>query len=622
MTFSLTPDDGSATLPPLNSVAWDFNYDGQTFQADPTATGPTASTTFSIAGDDTVAAEVTDANGNTQIVTLDVSIDATPTSQLFITPDTDTIVAGDPLTFSITSDETLPTFTSVAWDFNYDGQSFQPDETGMATSVTTTFAAAGTQTVAAQLVDDSGTQIITFQAIIDDGPPLTAAGTLSIEADNDPIVTGDTITFYLEDAAGSPPAFSSVAWDFNYDGQTFQPSVTGTDLSTTTTFTTAGSQTVAAQVTDSSGNTEIVTLVVTIQDPPPTLTVPDDMSVEAGTPVTLNAAASANSGIASVEWQFSYDGEDFQIDPTLTTLTPTYTFPTYGEYDVWVTVTANDGQTSEAGFHVTVNEVTPTAAVSDSGPIAEGSAETFTVGEIDPDTLDTVSILVDWTGSGTFDELNPEDLIVNQDGSVSFSHVYDQNTAPENDYQAVIRVEDDGGQFTDYTETVAVTDVVPQATLTAGTQIATMASSGQVVWAVQPGQNLAWNVQVPSDADAAALTYHYVIDGKKTDTSDSFLSLPDYTQGHIYTVKGWITDSAGKESAEQDITVVIDNPAGYNYDIRGGFPVTNQVYGGLYIQNDGTATIPPGYNRFGYEPIIKQDPWTADTSLTVQYQSR
>jgi hypothetical protein len=102
---------------------------------------------------------------------------------------------------------------------------------------------------------------------------------------------------------------------------------------------------------------------------PPQLTVPDDMTVNTGDNVTLQANASAPSGIASVEWQFSHNGEDFQTDPNLTTLTIQYTFG-YGDYDVLVKVTDNNGEISEDSFHVTTTEVARQLANVTNGTLA------------------------------------------------------------------------------------------------------------------------------------------------------------------------------------------------------------------------------------------------------------
>ena len=175
--------------------------------------------------------------------------------------------------------------------------------------------------------------------------------------------------------------------------------------------------------------------------------------------MTLDESDTDASGLASVQWQVSFDGGDYVTDPTLTTLTPQFTFPTYGDYDLLVTVTDNNGETSEDGFHVTVTEDTPTASgVTATGPVVEGGTVTFTVAAADPDTLDTVSIYADWQGDGTFDQIDDSQVTDNGDGSLSFDHVY---TQPGN-FTALIRLGDDGGQDTDYPVNVVVQPVAPR----------------------------------------------------------------------------------------------------------------------------------------------------------------
>ena len=109
-------------------------------------------------------------------------------------------------------------------------------------------------------------------------------------------------------------------------------------------------------------------------DNPPQLSDPGDLTVEVGDPVTLHENAADPSDIASVQWQFSFDGGDYVDAAGLDTLTPQYTFPTYGDYDVLVTVTDNSGESSVDGFHVTATEVTPTSSgVTVSSPTSGGA---------------------------------------------------------------------------------------------------------------------------------------------------------------------------------------------------------------------------------------------------------
>jgi hypothetical protein len=179
------------------------------------------------------------------------------------------------------------------------------------------------------------------------------------------------------------------------------------------------------------GTTATAAIGISVTYPPPTLTVPNDMTVTSGATVTFQGSATSEIGIASISWLVSYNGEDFETDPNLPTvqepsgtlsvnIAQNYTFTAYGDYEVLIEVTDVNGQTTENGFDVTVNEFAPTATVSYSGPTTAGSTVTFTVAELDPDTIDTVTIYADWQGTGLFEEVDQDQITNNGDGSISF----------------------------------------------------------------------------------------------------------------------------------------------------------------------------------------------------------
>ena len=414
--------------------------------------------------------------------------------------------------------------------------------------------------------------------------------------------------------ASPPPTFTNVSWDFNYDGQNFHadPQASGSDV--TQTFETAGTFTVAARMTEQSGLVRMVTLDVTVAPSPPELTVEDDFETTVGTGVTLEASATDASGIASVDWQLSFDGGAYVSDPTLTTLTPNYTFPTFGDYDVLVTVTDNNGATSEDGFHVKVDEVAPTAtSVTCSGPINEGQSEKFTVTPVDPDTSDVVRIFADWDGSGTFYGVNSSDWSIDAYGKISFTHVYDDFSSSSG-FQTVIRLEDEGGQTSDYTVTVVVNQVSPTATLTAGEQFAWMQSSGQDAWIIQKGEYL--HIEATA-ARLQGLVYHWIIADDpqrggsviiEDTTSIPYYALPDYTDGKIYQVTGWVTDQQDRSTAEQTIIVVVSWAA----------DVSNAIYGTLQTENDALPAIDDRYMWSFPDADSKQ--LKANETWTVQLQ--
>jgi len=95
---------------------------------------------------------------------------------------------------------------------------------------------------------------------------------------------------------------------------------------------------------------------------------------------------------------------EFLTEPSLTTLTPSYTFSHFGDYDVLVRVTDTNGESSEDGCHVSVTEVAPTATVTTSGPVTEGGTVTSTLAVVEPDSTDTLTVYASWQG-GDFEEV-------------------------------------------------------------------------------------------------------------------------------------------------------------------------------------------------------------------------
>src|SRR5207249_1000892 len=119
-------------------------------------------------------------------------------------------------------------------------------------------------------------------------------------------------------------------------------------------------------------------------------------------------------GVASVAWWVSYEEQGYELDWSVTTLTPSFEFTDYGVYDFWVVVTDTAGNTGEGWFRVTAENEAPIAGVSYanqagvvSGPVKEGSDVTFTVtgldAELDVENVDDLSVWVDWYGTGEFD---------------------------------------------------------------------------------------------------------------------------------------------------------------------------------------------------------------------------
>ncbi len=326
---------------------------------------------------------------------------------------------------------------------------------------------------------------------------------------------------------------------------------------------------------------------ISVAYPPPDLTAPDDMTVAAGSTVTLTATASSEAGIASVAWLFSYEGGDYVVDPTLTTLSVPYTFDQYGDYDVLVEVTDTNGQVSEDGFSVTVTEDAPSAAASASpNPAPEGSVVTFTVQVApDPDSLDTISIYADWEGTDEWQQVDPTEWTDNGDGSVSFDHYFDvQGT-----YPSVIEVEDDGGQVASYTIPIVITGVAPTGELVKLGDPTHLDQNLHQGGLAVPGTLVEFeNVEDPSDEELGGLKYYWKVDSggwQETDTADFLVPNSDDAQGTVTTVTGYIEDGFGNKSPQQTVDLLYSKAGLGTFALADGSVSTTPTNSTVTVQN-------------------------------------
>ncbi len=305
-----------------------------------------------------------------------------------------------------------------------------------------------------------------------------------------------------------------------------------------------GTYTVVLQLTDSQGNIQTGTTHVIVDNEPPSVDAGPDQAINEGQTASFNAVITDPGGpqdITSVQWDFNYDNATFTPDPSASGPSASHPFLTPGTYTVAVQATDASGDANLSTLTVTVNPLPPTATVTNSGTAPEGSAVTFTVAPAaDPDPTDTITYWADWTGSGEFEEITADQLTTNADGSVNFSHVYDDASGPGG-YSAVIRVMNSAGQSTDYPQNVVITDVAPTGTF-GPTQGGPIIPDGTPIEFT--------NVTCPSPTDTdAGFTYFYSTDGSTytSSTSPEFF-LPDYSPGLSYTVSGYIQAQDGATS--------------------------------------------------------------------------
>lgn len=241
---------GTGTL----SYEWDLDNDG-TFDV----TGTSASVIYTASGAHTVAFRVTDPYGQSAVDTLIVTT-AAPAPTADAGADQASL-AGDGVAFHGVATTGLgATVASVAWDFDYDGVTFDSDATG--TDVSHAYATAGAHTVAFRVTDTEG-NVVTDTAVV----TVTAQAPTADAGAAQSAQTGDSVSFHGTATAGLGSSVTSVAWDFNYDGTTFDADATGADTSHV--YTAAGNYIVAFRVTDADGQSFIDTTLVTVVTPAP-----------------------------------------------------------------------------------------------------------------------------------------------------------------------------------------------------------------------------------------------------------------------------------------------------------------------------------------------------------------
>jgi PKD repeat protein len=545
-------DSGGIVSP--NNVAWDFDYDGSTF--DPQVTGTLTPTwQFPTSGDYQVALQVTDDHGQSALDVVDVKVNnVAPT--VSAGPDK-TIGAGDTAVFtgSVSDPGGSQDVASVAWDFGYDGATFRA---GGATSLDAyhTFTGPGVYTVALAVTDlDGATSISTLQVSVND------ASQLVVNAGADAtILEGGTAAFHgcfiqPNGRLGTFDDAESIEWDFNYDGTTFvaDSSAEG-NLTPSHVFDVPGTYLVALRVTNKDGDVNVSTLYVDVANVAPEVNAGPAQTISEGGTATFAGTVSDPGGpsdITSIQWDFDYDGQVFISDPSADgSLTPSHQYTTSGNYEVAFQVTDASGDSSLATIPVTVVNIAPVAMVSNSGPVAEGSPVTFSVSTvIDPNPADALTYSADWTGTGAFTAVPSGQMTVSPDGTISFSHVYDDDSGPTG-YTAIIRVTDQDGASTDYPQTVVVSDAMPTATFGPPFRCGHRHFGVPIQFS---------NAADPSHAElAAGVTYNYSINGQDfvASSSPSFL-LPDYTPGALYQLRGYVEDHDGATSPIYTATVTV-----------------------------------------------------------------
>lgn len=354
--FSATVVDssGNSAINQVASFSWNFGDGG-------TATGQSATHTFSSPGNFSVTLTIKDQQGNTAFATHGVTVaqGQLPVPNFVMSPLSPAI--DQVINFNATSSTAAPGHNIVgfAWDFG-DGTS------GSGALTTHMYSQAGTYTIVLQVTDDAGRQATTQQTVsVGTGIP-TAAFSFAPSSPT----TNQVVSF---DASASQPTPGRSIVSYTW---TFDDGATAGGVQATHSYASAGTYNVLLTVTDSAGQKSSVTHGVPVVNGNPTAT----FTFSPTTPIFAQnvffdgtqSQAKAGRTITNYAWAWG-DGT-----ANGTGATPTHPFPAAGTYIVKLTVTDSAGLTGSTTQSIVVGNGDPIASfiVNPSSP-THGSPAVF-----------------------------------------------------------------------------------------------------------------------------------------------------------------------------------------------------------------------------------------------------
>ena len=311
---TITFDGSKSTAPTgqtLTIYAWNFGDNS-------TGTGVSPTHVYSTAGTFTVSLTVTDTSGGTNSLSTNAIITALPAANPG-GPYTGSV--GQTITFD-GSKSTAPAGQTLTYTWNFGDIS-----TGTGVAPTHAYSTAGTFTVALTVTDTSGAaNTLSTTATISALPVANPGGPYSGNV-------GQTITFDGSKSTAPTGQTLTYAWNFG-------DNATGTGVSPTHAYATAGTFTVALTVTDTSGAANSLSTTATISALP--LANPGGpYSGNVGQTITFDGSTSTAPTGQTLTYAWN-----FGDNATGTGVSPTHAYSAVGIFTVALTVTDTSGGTN------------------------------------------------------------------------------------------------------------------------------------------------------------------------------------------------------------------------------------------------------------------------------------
>ncbi|UGV41780.1 right-handed parallel beta-helix repeat-containing protein [Methanococcoides orientis] len=317
------------------------------------------------------------------------------------------------------------------------------------------------------------------------------------------------------------------------------------------------------------GNTDYLPLTYPSNQPPVADVNGPYGPVDEGSPITLDASGSSDpeGDELTYEWDFDYDGINFDVDATGETPTNTW----YDNATYTIVVRVSDGMHTDINeTTVTVNNVAPTATAV--GEVINENDSTTVSGTItDLGTNDTFDVMIDWGDGDNNTYSYPA-------GSTGFSetHQYpddDPTGTLSDDYTVNVTVTDDDGGESTASATVTVNNVAPNI----------LSYTVQPTGSIEVGIDVVYFNATFTDQGSQD-THSWEIDWGDNVTSDAVTGLT-VNESHIYGEAGMHTviltvtdDDGGFDTIDHQYVVVYD-PASGSVAGKGSFDSLAGAYG-------------------------------------------
>src|SRR5207302_537146 len=326
------------------------------------------------------------------------------------------------------------------------------------------FADQGTFPVLGRIFDkDNGSTTFTTNVVVTNANPVVTAP--SNQSSNEGSSASFTLGSFSDAGVNDNPWPVDVNWGDGGPHTTFSQSTQGSLGSQSHTYADSGSYTVTVKVTDKDAGAGQATFSVTVANVAPTATLSNNGPVNEGSPATISFSDQSDPSSVDTAAGFHYaydcgDGSGYgAFSGSSSTSCPT---TDSGSRTVKAKIKDKDGGTTEYTASVTVNNVAPTATLSNDGPIFEGGTATISFsGQSDPSSADTSA------GFQYATSCSNGDLSGATYGGSGASASTTCSFADNGTFPVKARIIDKDGGFSEYTTNVIVNNVAPSVTAAA-----------------------------------------------------------------------------------------------------------------------------------------------------------